>query len=128
MYSNPITGAIRSGLVKSGTIGHRPRISDGFSESLRSPRNLSSIRSVTSDEEESTIKRLFTRVADAEDEKTAGRDGGWAQFILPSGLCSIFITTTVRYHGDNKHINNDERTEKHGITLKPLVRARGELR
>lgn len=79
----------------------------------------------TVDEEESTRKCLTTRAANSKYEKTAGHGGGWSQFILPPTLSSIFNTTTVRYHSNNKNVNKEEQTRKCGTTLEPLVQDRG---
>lgn len=79
----------------------------------------------TSNEEESTERCLPTRVKNTENEETARRGGEKHQSTLLFMFSSIFITTTVRYHGDNKHITHREQTPKHGITLKTLIKNRG---
>jgi hypothetical protein len=80
---------------------------------------------ITSDEEESTEKCFHTRAKDTKKEETARQGRGRYHSTLLSVCSSIFITTTVRYHGDNKHITHRERKPERGITLKALVKNRG---
>ncbi|WP_262178408.1 hypothetical protein [Haloarcula laminariae] len=73
------------------------------------------------DEEENEKRSLAKRVAGNRNEKTALRGSDWGKFGSLSGLRSIFITTTVRYHTDNKNINEKKQSRNRGFTLKPHV-------
>jgi len=71
------------------------------------------------DEEENEKRRLIKRVAGDPNTKIAIRRGDLGQFVLLLDLCSIFISTTVRYHTDNKNINKKIKRRNLGFILKP---------
>jgi len=72
---------------------------------------------VTANEKESGDVCFDTREQSDKDSKTAGRGGDTTHPATLSVLWTVFITTTVRYHGNNKDNKQATRTPKRSISL-----------